>query len=156
MPWRLDPGNDLMLNMHLKPSGKPEITSAQVGLYFTDHPPSKQPMLLQLEHDSALDIPAGKRNFLVEDGLRPSGRCSKCWGFIRTRITWASAGGVGYTARSTEEMADPDSQWDIDRQSVYRYREPVFLPKGSVVHMRYTSTTTLRTTSTIPIIHLCV
>jgi len=23
--------------------------------------------------------------------------------------------------------------WDIDRQSVYRYREPVFLPKGSVV-----------------------
>ena len=27
--------------------------------------------------------------------------------------------------------------WDIDRQSVYRYRKPVFLPKGSVVHMRY-------------------
>ena len=27
-------------------------------------------MLLQLEHDSALDIPAGKRNFVVEDSLR--------------------------------------------------------------------------------------
>src|SRR5262249_34012395 len=27
---------------------------------------------------------------------------------------------------------------DIDRQSVYRYREPVFLPKGSTIHMRYT------------------
>jgi Flp pilus assembly protein TadD len=27
--------------------------------------------------------------------------------------------------------------WDIDRQSVYRYRKPVFLPKGTVVHMRY-------------------
>ena len=60
MPWRLDPGNDLILNMHLKPSGKPETVAAQIGLYFTDAPPAKQPMLLQLEHDSALDIPPGK------------------------------------------------------------------------------------------------
>ena len=35
MPWRLDPGNDLILNIHLKPSGKPETLDAQVGLYFT-------------------------------------------------------------------------------------------------------------------------
>jgi hypothetical protein len=70
MPWRLDPGNDLILNMHLKPSGKPEMASAEVGLYFTDRAPSKHPMLLQLEHDSALDIPAGERNFVVEDLLR--------------------------------------------------------------------------------------
>ena len=54
MPWRLDPGNDLILNMHLKPSGKPEVISAEVGLYFTDQPPTKQPMLLQLEHDSEI------------------------------------------------------------------------------------------------------
>jgi Flp pilus assembly protein TadD len=27
--------------------------------------------------------------------------------------------------------------WDIDRQSVYRYREPLQLPKGTVLHMRY-------------------
>jgi hypothetical protein len=28
--------------------------------------------------------------------------------------------------------------WDIDRQSVYRYKEPLFLPKGTVLHMKYT------------------
>src|SRR5260370_4980516 len=27
--------------------------------------------------------------------------------------------------------------WDIDRQSVYRFAKPVSLPSGSVVHMRY-------------------
>ncbi len=27
--------------------------------------------------------------------------------------------------------------WDLNWQGVYRYREPVFLPKGSVVSMRY-------------------
>ena len=28
--------------------------------------------------------------------------------------------------------------WDIDRQSVYRYKDPMHLPKGTVLHMRYT------------------
>ena len=84
MPWRLDPGNDLILNMHLKPSGKAETISAEIGLYFTDRPPSKQPMLLQLEHDSALDIPAGRSNFAVDDDPGcPS--MSTCWASILTR-----------------------------------------------------------------------
>jgi Flp pilus assembly protein TadD/mono/diheme cytochrome c family protein len=138
MPWRLDPGNDLILNMHLKPSGKPEIASAQIGLYFTDQPPSKQPMLLQLEHDSALDIPPGARNFVVEDGL-PLPVDVEVLGIYPH---------AHYLGKRMEAWAIlPDQQkkslilipsWDIDRQSVYRYRKPVFLPKGSVVHMRYT------------------
>jgi hypothetical protein len=69
MPWRLDPGNDVILNMHLKPSGKPETLDAEVGLYFTPDAPVKQPMLIDLERDDALDIPPGDANFVVEDSL---------------------------------------------------------------------------------------
>jgi Flp pilus assembly protein TadD/mono/diheme cytochrome c family protein len=138
MPWRLDPGNDLILNMHLKPSGKPETASAEIGLYFTDKPPSKQPMLLQLEHDAALNIPAGDGDFLVEDSLRLPVDVDVLGIYPHAH----------YLGKRMEAWATlPDQQkkwlilipsWDIDRQSVYRYRTPVFLPKGSVVHMRYT------------------
>src|SRR5262249_36945017 len=38
MAWRLDPGDDLVLNIHLRPSGKPEPVQPSVGLYFTDSP----------------------------------------------------------------------------------------------------------------------
>ncbi len=137
MPWRLDPGNDVILNMHLKPSGKPETASAEIGLYFTDQPPSKQPMLLQLEHDAALDIPAGDRSFVVEDSLRLPVDVEVLGIYPHAH----------YLAKRMEAWATlPDQQkkwlilipsWDIDRQSVYRYRRPMFLPKGSVVHMRY-------------------
>lgn len=137
MPWRLDPGNDLILNMHLKPSGKTEIVSAQVGLYFTDHPPTQHPMLLQLEHDSALDIPPGDANFVVEDSL-------KLPVDVKVLGVYPHA---HYLGRRLEAWATlPNQQrrwlilipgWDIDRQSVYRYSEPIFLPKGSVLHMRY-------------------
>jgi Flp pilus assembly protein TadD len=138
MPWKLEPGNDLILNMHLKPSGKSEPAAAQIGLYFTDHPPAHQPMLLQLEHDSALNIPAGARSFVVEDELR-------------LPIDVEALGiypHAHYLGKRMEAWATlPDQQkkwlilipdWDIDRQSVYRYRKPVLLPKGTVLHMRYT------------------
>jgi Flp pilus assembly protein TadD/mono/diheme cytochrome c family protein len=138
MPWRLDPGNDLILNMHLKPSGKPETASAEIGLYFTEKPPSKQPMLLQLEHDAALDIPAGDRDFVVEDALRLPVD-------VEVLGIYPHAHYLGKRMEAWATLPDQKKKWlivipswDIDRQSVYRYRSPVFLPKGSVVHMRYT------------------
>jgi Flp pilus assembly protein TadD len=137
MPWRLDPGNDLVLNMHLKPSGKAEVITAQIGLYFTDKPPTQKPMLLQLEHDSALDIPAGDANFVVEDSLRLPVDVELLGIYPHAH----------YLGRRLEAWATlPNQQrkplilipsWDIDRQAVYRYRKPLLLPKGSVVHMRY-------------------
>ena len=54
MAWRLDPSTDLILNMHLQPSGRPEQIRPSIGLHFTDTPPARVPMLLQLEHDGAL------------------------------------------------------------------------------------------------------
>jgi tetratricopeptide (TPR) repeat protein len=137
MPWRLDPGNDLILNMHLKPSGKAETISAQIGLYFTDQPPSKQPMLLQLEHDSALDIPAGARDFVVEDQL-------KLPVDVEVLGIYPHAHYLGKVLEAWATLPDQQKNWliripdwDIDRQSVYRYRKPVFLPKNTVLHMHY-------------------
>ena len=137
MPWRLDPGNDLILNMHLKPSGKAETASAEVGLYFTDKPPTRQPMLLQLEHDSALYIAAGERDFVVEDALRLPVD-------VAVLGIYPHAHYLGKRMEAWAILPDQKKQWlilipewDIDRQGVYRYRQPVLLPKGSVVHMRY-------------------
>lgn len=137
MAWELDPGNDLILNMHLKPSGKSEVVSAEIGLYFTNRAPEKKPMLLQLERDDALDLPAGERSFAVEDTLRLP---------VDVEVL-AIYPHAHYLGKKLEAWATlPDLQkkwliripnWNIDQQSVYRYRVPVFLPKGSVVHMHY-------------------
>jgi Flp pilus assembly protein TadD len=137
MPWRLDRGNDLVLNMHLKPTGKPESVRARIGLYFTDRPATARPMLLQLENDAALDIPAGDANFVVTDelklpvavevlGIYPHAH------YLGKRMeAWASL--PDGTRKDLVLIAD----WDIDRQSVYRLAAPLALPAGTVVHMRY-------------------
>jgi hypothetical protein len=63
----LDANSDLVLNVHLQPSGKPETLQPTLGLYFTDKPATLHPILLQMENDGALDIPAGAKDFVVTD-----------------------------------------------------------------------------------------
>jgi len=137
MPWRVDAGNDLILNIHLKPSGKAETVDAEIGLYFTDKPPAKQPMLLQLDRDDALDIPAGDKAFTVEDELALPVD-------VEALGVYPHAHYLGKEMQAWAMLPDGEKkwlvwirEWDIDRQSVYRYRDPVELPKGTVLHMRY-------------------
>jgi tetratricopeptide (TPR) repeat protein len=134
----LDPGNDLILNMHLKPSGKTETLDAQVGLYFAKDPPAKQPMLIALERDDALDIPAGKEDFVVEDSL-------KLPVDIEVMGVYPHAHYLGHDMQGWAILPDGAKKWliwirnwDIDRQAVYRYKAPIYLPAGTVLHMRYT------------------
>ena len=44
LPWPLAPGTDLVIQMHLRPTGKPERLQASVGLYFSDKPPAASPV----------------------------------------------------------------------------------------------------------------
>jgi len=137
MPWRLDPGNDLILNMHLKPSGKTETIDAQIGLYFTDRPPSSHPMLLQLEDDRDLDIPAGARDFVVEDELSLPLDLQVLGIYPHAHYLGRELDGWAILPNGQKRWLVRIPNWDIDRQSVYRYRNPVFLPRGTVLHMHY-------------------
>jgi Flp pilus assembly protein TadD/mono/diheme cytochrome c family protein len=137
MPWRLDPGNDLILNMHLKPSGKPETISAQIGLYFTGHPPTSHPMLLQLDGDNQLDIPARDSNFVVKDQLALPIDVEVLGIYPHAHYLGRELDGWAILPNGQKKWLIRIPNWDIDRQSVYRYRVPVLLPRGSVVHMHY-------------------
>jgi hypothetical protein len=70
MAWRADPGTDLVLNLHMRPDGKPEVVRVSLGLYFAAKPPTRTPMLLQLQNDIAIDIPPGGRDSVVKDDFR--------------------------------------------------------------------------------------
>lgn len=137
IPWRLDEGNDLVLNLHLKPTGKAESTRAQIALYFADKPATSHPMLLQLENDAALDIPAGEACFTVEDALTLPvavdvlGMYPHAHYLGKRMEAWAAL--PDGSRRDLILIED----WDIDRQSVYRLARPLPLPAGTVLHMRY-------------------
>lgn len=136
MSWRLDPGTDLVVNLHLQPTGRPETIQAEVGIYFASRPPTLHPMLVQLERDGAIDIPPGSHDFTVTDKLTLPVDVS----------VLAIYPHAHYLGKVIEAWATlPDGQrrwliripdWDINWQAVYEYAHPVPLPKGTVVEMR--------------------
>ena len=137
MPWRLDPGDDLILNLHLKPTGKPETIRACIALYFTDKPATERPMLLQLENDAALDIPAGDPNFVVEDQMTLPVAVSVLGVYPHAHYLGKRLEGWAELPDHTRRDLILIEDWDINRQSVYRLAKPLLLPAGTVLHMRY-------------------
>jgi tetratricopeptide (TPR) repeat protein/mono/diheme cytochrome c family protein len=138
MALRLDPGTDLVLNTHLQPSGKPEVIQPSIGLYFTDHPATKFPMLLQLENDAKIDIPAGQKNFIVTDDFTlPID--------VELMAIYPHAHYLGKDIQAWATLPDGTKQtlihiaeWNLNWQAVYRYAQPVALPRGTTVSLRYT------------------
>ena len=64
LSWPLEKHTDLVLQVHLHPSGKPEQVQCAVGFYFTDQPPGQMPFLLRLP-EWRNDIPAGAKDYAV-------------------------------------------------------------------------------------------
>ena len=136
MAWRLEPGSDLVAQLHLQPTGKPERLQVSVGVYFTDEAPQRAPLGLRLGSET-IDIPAGDRAYTVADqyvlpvdvellAIQPHAH-------NLARRMEASARLPDGSTRPLIAIAD----WDFRWQDVYRYTQPVVLPKGTTIAMRY-------------------
>jgi len=138
MTWRLDKGTDLILNMHLQPSGKPELIQPVIGLYFSDKAPTRYPMLLQLENDGAIDIPAGKKDFVITDEYQLPLDVDVLGVYPHAHYLGKDLQALATLPDGTKKWLIRIKDWDINWQAVYRYVKPIFLPKGTVISMRYT------------------
>jgi Tfp pilus assembly protein PilF len=138
MALRLDKRTDLVLNMHLQPSGKSEVILPSIGLYFTNQPATMHPMLLQIENDAALDIPPGAKNFVVADSLTLPVDVDVLAIYPHAHYLGKDMLALATLPDGTSKTLIHIKQWDLNWQAVYRYAEPVFLPKGTVISMKYT------------------
>ncbi len=137
MAWRATPGMDLVLNVHLRPTGKPEIINPEIGLYFTDKPQTKYPMLVQLEHDGAIDIKPGDRNFLVSDDFRVPEDLNVLAVYPHAHYLATLMEGYATLPDGSRKWIIRIPNWDLSWQGVFVLKQPMFLPKGTVVSMRY-------------------
>jgi tetratricopeptide (TPR) repeat protein/mono/diheme cytochrome c family protein len=135
--WRLNPGDALVLNTHLHPSGTAEQVRPSIGIYFTDKPPAHFPLLVQLERDRAIRISAGARDFVISDDFRlPMD--------VDVLAVYPHAHYLGKLLEAYATLPDGSRKWliripdwNFNWQSVFYYKEPLTLPKGAVISMRY-------------------
>ena len=72
LAWRLNPGTDLLLQLHMLPTGKEESIEARVGLFFADAPPKRRPAMLRLGPQGPRYT--GRRERLLDSRYVPAAR----------------------------------------------------------------------------------
>src|SRR5262249_21225033 len=68
LSWRLEKDTDLVVELHMQPSGRPERVAPAVGVYFSDVAPTRTPAMLRLGRQS-IDIPAGNAHYTIRDAF---------------------------------------------------------------------------------------
>ena len=137
LTWRLEQNTDLVVELHMQPSGKAEQVSPSIGLYFGDKAPTRTPAMLRLGRQD-IDIPAGAANYIVTDSytlpVDVEVEAVQPHAHYRARDVRGEAALPDGSTRRLIDIAD----WDFRWQHVYRFVTPVRLPKGTTVSMRYT------------------
>jgi tetratricopeptide (TPR) repeat protein len=123
--------------MHLLPSGKPEPVRPVIGLFLSDTPPAREPLLIRLE-SKTIDIPAGKSDYVVEDSYTlPSD--------VDIMSIYPHAHYLAKDMQAKATLPDGSTKWllwikswDFRWQDQYRYASPMALPAGTRLSMRFT------------------
>lgn len=136
LSWTLARNSDLVLQLHLVPSGKPELIRPSIGLYFTEDPPTHTPVMLRLSNQH-IDIPAGDGQYVASDSfVLPSDvevlAVQPHAHYLAREVT-----GIATLPDGTTRTLISIPDWDLRWQHVYRYQTPVALPKGTTLTMRY-------------------
>ena len=137
LAWTLEPNTDLVVELHMQPSGKAEAVAPTIGLYFGQDPPGRPPAMLRLGRQD-IDIPAGDGRYVVNDAY-----------VLPVDVDVAALQPhAHYRARQVRgEATLPDGStktllvikdWDFRWQHVFRYETPLRLPKGTTLSMQYT------------------
>jgi Flp pilus assembly protein TadD len=137
LAWTLTEHSDLVAELHMRPTGKPESVAPSIGLYFGSTPPTRTPAMLRLGRQS-IDIPAGDGHYTIDDGytlpVDVDVEAVQPHAHYRARTVRGNATLPDGTVQPLIAIDD----WDFRWQHVYRFTTPVHLPKGTRLSMRYT------------------
>jgi hypothetical protein len=130
MPWKN--GTDLVLQLHLHPSGKPEVEQSSIGFFLTDEPPRRS-MVDIMMLDRKIDIPPGEVAYKTRDEFSVPVEMEILAIFPHMHM-------IGRDIRITAVPPSGPSfpliwinDWDFNWQSLYQCEPAVRLPAGTKV-----------------------
>lgn len=137
MPWRLDAGVDLVVELHMVPGLEATAVQPSIAFFFTDDPPIAMPVELTMGV-MTIDIPAGNAAYRVTQTVELPAAVSLL-------ALGPHAHYLGHQMLVTAKKPDGSidrlleiKHWDFHWQQEYRFVTPVPLPRGTAITMTYT------------------
>lgn len=130
MPWNNK--HDLILQLHLHPSGKAEDEQSSIGFFLTDEPPRRS-MVDVMMLDRNIDIPPGEMAFRTRDEFVVPVEMEVLALFPHMHML-----GKDFKITAVPPSGEPFSliwisDWDFNWQSLYQCEPAVKLPAGTKI-----------------------
>lgn len=137
LAWTLKPNTDLVVELHLQPSGRNEVVRPEIGLFFGADPPERTPTMLRLGKQN-IDIAPGEKAHTIRDEyvLPVDATLEAVQPHAHQRARKISATATMPDGRVVPVIRIDD--WDFRWQDVYRYVTPLSLPRGTKLSMAIT------------------
>lgn len=133
---RVTPKTDVLLQLHLHPSGKEESDKSTVALYFADKPP--EDMKTQdvfVTGTLVIDIPPGENNHEVSTSFTLPIDMTLSSVFPHMHL-------IGKDVNVEATLPDGEKRslifikdWNFYWQDIYVYKDPMFLPAGTQIDL---------------------
>jgi hypothetical protein len=128
---------DLVVQLHLHPSGKPEFEQSSIGLYFSgERPHGRLKSLVMLYKD--INIAPGNDHYSVNKSMTLKEDVDAYGIFPHMHL-------IGRTVDVTATLPDGSKQpliqindWDFNWQNYYQYAKPIHLKAGTKVEAHWT------------------
>ncbi len=128
---------DLVLQLHLHPSGMAEVEQSTLGIHLTDRKPSSR-LVMSVLSNNKLDIPAGQADYEVKASRTLTNETTVFGVFPHMHL-------IGHSVWAEATLPDASKvplisirDWDFNWQYYYQYAQPVKLPAGSKIDVRWT------------------
>jgi tetratricopeptide (TPR) repeat protein len=123
LTWQLRSGSDLVVQLHLRPTGKTEEIAPVVGFYLSERPGSQTPTMIRLGRQD-LDVPAGAPAYAISDSfvlpVDVEVHAVQPHSHYRARAMQAWANLPDGSRRALIRIDD----WDMNWQDRYVYQTP--------------------------------
>ena len=136
MAWAIEEGTDLVLQLHLLPTGRAESIQPAIGLHWSAEPPHRQPSSIHLG-STAMDIPPGDPAYVVTDELEIPVDVEALAIYPHAHYTGKTMDAWAVLPDGAQVPLLRIPAWDFDWQDEYRFAEPIVLPAGTRVHLRF-------------------
>ena len=137
MPWRLERGTDLVIELHMLPAKKPALVNPAIAIYTTATPPLRTPVTVRMG-SKLIDIPAGQRDYTITDTYELPVAVDLLSVYPHAHYLATDMLVTATWPDGTTKTLLHIPQWSFHWQQDYRYAAPIALPRGTVVRMRYT------------------
>jgi tetratricopeptide (TPR) repeat protein len=136
MPWRLGADTDLVVQLHLLPSGKRETVDPTIGLFFSDEPPVRTPFVIRLG-SRTMDIPPEEADYRIADAFTLPVDVELLAVFPHAHYLGKDMKGFAVLPDGTKQWLLRIKDWDFNWQDNFRLRESIDLPAGTTLVMQY-------------------